>query len=107
MSKIARVGDTGQGVCRAGHTGIPMGIPKPMITTFTTGTSTVFLNNKPLALQGTEGVTDCGHHTVAVSFSPTVFAENIPLHRLGDTGIVIETGSGEYTTITASPDTDG
>jgi hypothetical protein len=78
-----------------------------MITTFVTGTSTVFLNNKPLALQGTVGNTDCGHHTVAVSYSPTVFAENKPLHRVGDTGIVTEDGSGEYVTITASPDTDG
>lgn len=102
MPAIARVGDIGNGTCRAGHPGVPVGIPVSMSTEFITGASTVFLNNVPIAVVGTVGATNCGHHTEAVVGSPSVFAENVAIHLVGDTGIVTEAGGGDYETIVGS-----
>ena len=106
MPSVARVGDIGDGTCKAGHPGFPLGVPKPMTTEFVTGASTVFMDNQPVVIVGSIGATDCGHHTEALTGSPTVFVEGQPMHRVGDVGVVTETGGGDYETITGSPDCD-
>ena len=104
MTNIARVGDLGHGFCKAGHPGIPVGVPKEFVTTFISGANSVFLNNKPVAITNvTLGDTDCGHTTTALAGSGTVFVENQPIHRLNDLGIINE-GEGEYNVISTSDD---
>jgi hypothetical protein len=105
MAKCSRVNDLGEGLCRAGHPGVPVGSPKSYITTHVTGAETVFINNLSQAIVGTIGITDCGHTTTAITGSDTVFAEYSPIHRLGDLGIINE-GSGEHVVITASEDVE-
>lgn len=65
--KITRVGDLGAGVCRA-HI-----VPVSYVTTHISGAKTVFANGAPMAVLGTIGATSCGHTTMAVSGSSTVF----------------------------------
>ena len=103
MTNIARIGDLGHGYCKAGHVDVPKGSPKEFVTTFISGTTSVFLNNKPLAFVTSLGDTDCGHTTTAMSGSATVFAENQAVHRLNDLGIINE-GDGDYIVISASDD---
>lgn len=103
MSSVSRVGDLGEGQCKAGHSDVPRGRPKDYVVTHITGAQTVFLNNRPMAIVGTIGETDCGHTTTALTGSDTVFAENSPVHRVGDVGIINE-GDGEHTVITGSED---
>jgi hypothetical protein len=104
MLGISRTQDLGIGQCKAGHPGIPRGVPKEFVTSFMTGASTVFLNNKPMVIVGSLGETDCGHTTTAVSGSSTVFAENKAVHRLTDVGIINE-GDGEYLVVSTSDTT--
>lgn len=105
MANITRRDDLGEGFCKAGHPGFPVGVPKAFVTTFMGGAETVFLNNKNLVIVTTIGQTDCGHTTTAMSGSGTVFAENQPVHRLNDLGIINE-GEGDYTVISSSDDVD-
>jgi hypothetical protein len=105
MANISRLNDLGHGFCKAGHPGFPVGTPKEFVTTFISGASTVFLNNKPLVIVGSLGDADCGHTTTAMSGSNGVFAENQPVHRTGDLGIINE-GEGEYSVISASDDAE-
>jgi hypothetical protein len=105
MPGIARTQDLGHGECKAGHPDVPVGQPKEFTTSFISGASTVFLDNKPLVIVGSIGETDCGHTTTAVSGSGTVFAENMPVHRLNDVGVINE-GEGEYHVISTSNDTN-
>jgi uncharacterized Zn-binding protein involved in type VI secretion len=95
MPKIARINDLGHGECKAGHPDVPVNVPKEFTTTFLTGANSVFLNGKNMAIVGSIGETDCGHTTTAISGSNTVFAENVPVHRLNDVGVINE-GEGEY-----------
>lgn len=104
MPGISRTQDLGTGQCKAGHSDVPRGQPKEFVTSFLTGASTVFLNNKPMTFVGSLGETDCGHTTTAISGSGTVFAENMAVHRLNDIGIINE-GDGEYASVSASDDT--
>lgn len=104
MTGVAKVGDFGHGHCKAGHPGFPKGSAKEMTTEFVTGSLDVTLNGFPVALVGTIGATDCGHHTEAIVGCDTVIVNGVPIHRLVDTGIVTEDGSGDYTTITSSSD---
>ena len=101
MTQITRVGDLGVGNCYAGHPDVDKGQPKPFTTQFVKGADTVFLNNKPLMLIGGIGNTDCGHTTLAVSGSRTVFAEHVAVHRFNDIGVIQE-GDGEYHVISNS-----
>lgn len=101
MPKIARIQDLGHGECKAGHPGIPVGVPKEFVTTFMTGANSVFINGKNMAVVGSTGETDCGHTTTAISGSATVFAENVPIHRLNDIGIINE-GEGDYFVISSA-----
>jgi hypothetical protein len=104
MVGISRTQDVGVGQCKAGHPGVPRGQPKDFATEFISGATTVFLNNRPMTIVGSLGVTDCGHTTTAVSGSSTVFAENMAVHRLNDVGVINE-GDGEYNSVSASDNT--
>lgn len=104
MVGLARVGDYGHGNCRAGHSDVPKGSNKEMMTQFVTGSNDVFFNGAPVAVLGTIGVTDCGHHTQAMSGSQTVFVNGLPAHRVGDVGVVTEDGGGDYTVVTFATD---
>jgi len=102
MRPLVRIGDVGDGVCRAGHEDVEEGDDKPMITTLITGAATVFTNFLMQTTVGSVGSTDCGHTTTEITGSPTVFAEFMPVTRLGDYGEVNEGAGGEYTTVSAS-----
>ena len=98
MPKIARIGDTGSGICLLHDP------PKPFTTTFITGDPIVDINGRPMVRVGDLGTTTCGHTTQATSGSPTVKGSNGQnVHRVGDGGIVI--GGGSYTVVSGSPDT--
>ena len=99
MTNVTRVGDIGQGTCNVHRD------PTAYTTVHVTGASTVYTNNVPQAIIGTQGATSCGHTTPAVSGSSTVFAESSPIHRIGDIGVINE-GSGEHLVISGSPDVD-
>lgn len=103
MTEFARVTDIGHGECYAGHDDVPEGEPKEFVTTFVTGAATVFMNNKPVALVGSVGYTDCGHTTTALTGSNTVFVEGKAIHQKGDIGTINE-GDGVYHCVSASPD---
>jgi hypothetical protein len=104
MTDICKVTDIGQGQCFAGHADVPEGQPKDFINHLISGASTVFLHNLPIAFVTSIGETDCGHHTMAISGSPSnVYAENHLVHRVTDIGSIIE-GDGVYHMISASGD---
>jgi len=97
MAGIALVGDHAPGVCRAGHSDVVKGHNKNMITTFVTGSESVFINGVACVTVDSLGDTDCGHHTKATTGAPTVFIGGKPAHIIGSGGVVIEDGGGEYT----------
>ena len=93
-AQIARVGDTGVGVCPA-H-------PVPLIytTTFRTGSDNVLIDGQKACIIGTIGTSTCGHDTVALTGSQAVCsADGKAYHRVGDTG----QNFGTYTVTTGSP----
>jgi len=96
MTMQARIGDLGQGICPCHDS------PVSYITTFVTGSNSVTTNGLVSTIIGTIGMSSCGHPTVALTGSSTVFKETKASHRLGDTGA----NCGPYVTITASPDVD-
>jgi len=92
MPALSRVEDFGQSSCpdHGGYT-----------TEYTTGASTVLVNDKIATIITTLGAQTCGHQSTAIVGSPTVFAENQAVHRIDDTGLG---GAGDtYTSITGSP----
>lgn len=97
MTKQARIGDTGSGICY-GHQS-----PTPFTTTFTTGADTCLANGKSSCIVGTKGTTSCGHTTTATTGSLITFKEGKAAHRVGDTGVV-DGGLGTYVVDTGSPD---
>lgn len=101
---VSRVNDLGEGVCRAGHPGVPVGSDKQYVTIHISGAETVFTNFIPQTIVGSIGETDCGHTTTAVSGSDTVFAEFMPIHRIGDLGVINE-GDGEHVVVSGSDNT--
>lgn len=92
MSGQSRIGDVGIGVCPA-HDG-----SVEYVTTFITGSISAQTNGKPSAIITTVGISTCGHPTVAISGSTTVFHEGKPAHRIGDAGI----NPGAYTAVSGS-----
>lgn len=102
MLPLLRIGDIGDGVCRAGHPGVPKGSPKAMTTTLVTASPNVFANNKNAASVGAVGSTDCGHTTEAITGRSTVFINFKNAHALGSVGVVSDSGGGDYTAITGS-----
>lgn len=94
MPGIARIGDIGQGTCPCHDD------PQFYTTIFVTGAESVITNQAGTAIIGTVGVASCGHSTIALTGSSTVFAESQGVHRLGDIG----ENCGTYQVITASPD---
>jgi hypothetical protein len=88
---VARVGDTGVGVCYAHDT------PTDFVVTFTTGDPLMKADGMAVCTVGTIGTTSCGHHTIALVGSTLCKGTNGEgLHRVGDTGVVIEDNSGVY-----------
>jgi len=98
MSKNARVGDIGVGVCPCHEP------PLAYTTVFSeTGAATsVKTNGQSQVIIGTIGIASCGHPTTAETGSGTVNAEGSGVHRLGDTG----SNCGGYTVTTSSDDVD-
>ncbi len=99
MPALARLTDLGEGKC-------PLHSPSPPVdytTTHIAGCSTVFTNNlAQLVATRDPGEQSCGHTSQTLTGSSTVFAENLPVHRIGDTGL--GQGGDTYTTITGSSD---
>jgi len=94
MTQITTVGLTGIGTCCC-HSGCVS-----YVTTFITGATTVLTNGSVTCNYSTIGIASCGHPTVVITKSSTVFAENLGVHRLNDIG----TNCGIYTVVTNSPD---
>lgn len=89
---VARVGDTGIGVC-TNH-----GTPQIYTTTFTSGSALVKVGGKLVCTVGTVGTSTCGHQTTAMTGGINK-AGGAPIHRVGDTG----QNYGQYTVNTGSP----
>lgn len=92
MTAITRKSDIGVGHCSDHDTTI--------VTKFQTGANSVQINNKTCCVIRTIGSASCGHNSRATTGSPNVFAENKPVHRIKDSGIV---DGGRYTVKTGSP----
>ena len=105
MVAVSRLSDIGTGTCKAGHPDVPVGSPKDYAVSYISGAQSVFVNNLPMLIIGSQGTTDCGHTTTAISGSDTEFAEYLAIHRIGDIGIINE-GDGEHIVVTGSSDVD-
>lgn len=92
MTGIARIGDTGHGICPKHRR------PRAYTTVFVSGAVTVMVDGIPTTTIGTIGVSSCGHSTIAITGSPDVLAEGSPVHRIGDMGM----NYGPYTVTTGS-----
>ncbi len=96
MTALSRITDIGIGGCPVENHG-------QYSTTFITGANTVFTNNLNQTVITTLGVQDaCGNAlSTAITGSSTVFAEFLPVHRIGDVGVG---HAGDiYTSVTGSP----
>jgi uncharacterized Zn-binding protein involved in type VI secretion len=87
------MGDTGAGVCPS-HSP-----PKNYTTVFNIGANTVNTNGLPSITMGSVGISDCGHPTIALVGSSSVFVEGKGSHRIGDTG----SNAGAYVALVGSP----
>lgn len=90
-SGICRIGDSCTGTCTAHR------YPRSFTGTWTTGSTSVKIGGVGVVRVGDTGVTDCGHHIVAVGGSSGIIANGIGLHRIGDSVLVLEGGSGVTT----------
>ena len=83
MPKVTIVGNNETGVC---NLGLP-DCPHSRTGTNSSGSPTVFVNNKPVHRQGDSGSCNCPHGGVYTSTngSSSVFVENKPITRIGDT----------------------
>lgn len=95
MSGLGKLGSQGIGTCPCHRS------PQDYITTIISGATTVNVNGVSAAQVGSLGVSTCGHMTVALSGSSSVFAEGKQVHRVGDTG----ENCGPYTLISGSSNT--
>jgi len=95
MPSHSRVGDIGVGVCPC-HL-----VPVGYITAFVTGASSVKTNGRTTTIVSTIGVSTCGHPTIALTGSGTVFLEGHKVHRIGDVGV----NCGPYISASGSGDT--
>jgi hypothetical protein len=77
---------------------------EPYTTVYTTGSSTVFINNLAVTTITSQGEQSCGgnHISIATTGSTTVFVENLGVHRVTDVGQGQEKDT--YTSLTGSPD---
>lgn len=96
MPQIAKLGDTGIGICPAPEHIIPL----PFTATIISGAATVLTNGIPSANAFSVSTCTCGHTAIAMSFSSNVLLNGGGAHRMGDTGI--NSAGGIYTIISAS-----
>ena len=96
--KVARVGDTGTGVCTQHDT------PQVVTVTFTTGSPNHFCDGLAVVRVGDYGIASCGHQAQAVTGSSILFLDGLAAHIEGSTGIII--GGGNYTCNTTTADMD-
>lgn len=102
---VSRITDIGEGKCPLDDDKHRNSPAKPLdyTTDHATAASTVFSNNLGQCVSSsTTGNQSCGHTSTATTGSNTVFAENLAVHRLSDTGV--GEGGDTYTNITGSPD---
>ena len=103
---ISRIGDTGEGEDCADPRTDAANRRKhaKYTTTYTTGSSTVFINNIAVTTITSSGEQSCGdeHTSTATTGSATVFVENLAVHRVGDAGEGDQ--KDNYTSKTGSPD---
>lgn len=93
---VCRIGDQGEGICYAHDT------PTPFTTTFYTGSQIIDVGGIRVCIVGTFGHTTCGHTTRATTGSGLSGSTEGALHRVGDTGVVVENEQGTYTATTGS-----
>ncbi len=93
---VCRIGDQGEGICYA-HAQ-----PTPFTTIFYTGAERVYADGIQVCVVGTLGHTSCGHTTRATNGSTISDSPEGALHRVGDTGVVIEDERGTYVATTGS-----
>ena len=96
MAGLGKLGSQGIGVCPCHRT------PQDYVTTLITGAGTVNVNGASAGQVGSLGVASCGHMTVALTGSASVFAEGKQVHRVGDQG----TNCGPYVLISGSENVD-
>lgn len=97
---ISRLTDTGEGEECAD----PRNSHKKYTTTYTSGSTSVFINNLAVTTVTSTGEQSCGdgHTSTALTGSVTVFVENLGVHRITDFG---EGQEGDtYESLTGSPD---
>ena len=97
MSQLGNVGSIGVGICYLHDN------PVSYTTVITSGANSVLTNSVPTAIISSLGCASCGHITTALTGSPDVTYESLPVHRVGDIGT---TGAGTYTLISGSKDTN-
>lgn len=99
---VARNGDMVRGICRAPehHT------PVEFVGTFNEGSGVVSADEAGVVRVGDQGVTDCGHHFVAIAGSGIADADGIGIVRVGDPIEVIEGGEGTVITGSAVVDSE-
>jgi uncharacterized Zn-binding protein involved in type VI secretion len=98
MSEIARTGDIVIGYCNGqGHDA-----RREFVGVWNNGSDRASLDGADIVRQGDTGQTDCGHTFLAAEGSAELSADGMPVHRVGDTVIVIEGGVG--VTQSGSPD---
>lgn len=95
MPSVARLGDTGMGIC-PGHP-----IPVPFTSVIVSGSPNVLANGSFVANMSSVSVCSCGHSAVVTMGSPTVLANAQSVHRLGDTGLT--GGGGTYVQVQGAP----
>lgn len=88
---VCRIGDHGEGICYLHDT------PTPFTTTFYTGSERVFADGIRVCVVGTLGHASCGHTTIATNGSEISVSPDGALHRVGDTGRILEDESGRST----------
>lgn len=100
-AEVARLGDTGSGICN-GHSG---GSRQVTVTFTGNGDSKTSVNGQSLCTVGTVGLASCGHTTVATTGTVSILTvDGFGLHRVGDQGDILDGSNvvGSYTVTSGS-----
>ena len=87
------IGSIGVGTCPAHKSS------RSYTTSIVSGAVSVLSEGSPTATIISTGIATCGHPTIVISFSSTVYAEGGGIHRIGDVG----TNPGAYTLVSGTP----